>query len=428
LGAAAGLAVVRSAAGKPAVLGGDPVRKVPFPSWPVRESLEEENLLAVVRSGKWGRGGGSAVERFEKHWAERTGAKGCLAVANGTSALSVALHGVGVEAGDEVIVPPYTFVATVNAVLEQCALPVFSDTDPDTFQMDLASAAGKVGRNTRALLPVHLGGNVADLDAARRLAADRELALVEDCAQAHLAAWKGRHVGTFGRAGCFSFQASKNLNSGEGGAVISNDEAFLDRCYAFHNNSRPRALAGSPVFRYEDRGLNLRLTEFQGALLLAQASRLEAQSRTRETNAEILTKKLEELPGLRAARRHAGCTRNAYHLYMFRYRASEFSGLPKARFVRALAAEGIPASGGYSPLNQEPFLKRVLESRGYRKIYGPTRLKRWFEENQCPQNDTLCQEAVWLTQTLLLGTASDMGDIARAVEKIHSHAADLARA
>jgi perosamine synthetase len=233
-------------------------------------------------------------------------------------------------------------------------------------------------------------------------------------------------VGTYGTAGCFSFQASKNLNSGEGGAILTGDEALAEACYRFHNNSRGRRNTGSD-FSYRDTGANLRMTEFQAALLVAQMTRLEAQTRTRDENGAYLTKLLSEIPGITPARMYEGCTRNAYHLYMFRYDATRFAGLPRAAFLEALSAEGVPASGGYSPLNKEPFLETAFARPEFQAIYSKNRLDAWREQNQCPQNDRLCAEGVWLTQTMLLGPRQDMEDIAAAVRKVQANAAQLAR-
>lgn len=169
------------------------------------------------------------------------------------------------------------------------------------------------------------------------------------------------------------------------------------------------------------------MTEFQAALLIEQMTRLESQSRAREQNAAHLTSLLKQIPGITPARMYDGCTRNAYHLYMFRYDPSRFSGLPRAVFLKALGAEGIPASSGYSPLNKEPFLEDAFSSRGFQAIYSKARLDAWREHNRCPQNDRLCTEAVWLTQTMLLGPRQDMEDIAEAVRKVQAHAPQLAK-
>ena len=413
--------------GEPAILGGAPVRTRPFPAWPVADASEERALADVLRSGAWFRGSGKHVDRFEAEYARLTGSPCCLATANGTSALILSLQALGVGAGDEVIVPPYTFVATVNAVLLLHALPVFVDTDPDTFQIDARKVEGAITENTRAIVPVHLGGNAADLDTILEVANRRGIPVVEDACQAHLSEWKGRKLGTYGRTGCFSFQASKNLNAGEGGAILTADKALLDALYERHNNSRGRGQRGVD-FSYKGPGVNLRMTEFQGAVLLAQMERLESQARRRDASAAYLTRRLDEVGGLTPARMHRHCTRNAYHLFMSRYDPAQFAGLSRAAFLKAMRAEGIPMSAGYSPLNREPFLERTFASRGFQRVFPKARLDRWRERNHCPENDRLCAEGVWLTQTTLLGTEEDMEQIAAAVGKVKRHAPRLASA
>jgi perosamine synthetase len=306
------------------------------------------------------------------------------------------------------------------------ALPVFVDSDLETFQIDARKVEAVLTERTRAIIPVHLGGAAADLDTILPAARKRGIPVIEDACQAHLAEWRGRKVGTHGTAGCFSFQASKNLNAGEGGAILTSDDAMLETCYRFHNNSRGRRNTGND-FSYRNAGANLRMTEFQAALLVAQMTRLEAQARTRDENASHLTSLLKEIPGIAPARMYEGCTRNAYHLYMFRYDASAFSGLPRAAFLKAVAAEGVPASSGYSPLNKEPFLENALGTRGFQAIYPKARLDAWREQNRCPQNDRLCSEAIWMGQTMLLGPRQDMEDIADAIRKVQAHAPQLAR-
>jgi dTDP-4-amino-4,6-dideoxygalactose transaminase len=224
--------------------------------------------------------------------------------------------------------------------------------------------------------------------------------------------------------GCFSFQASKNLTSGEGGAILTDDEQVHERCYTFHNNgSGLKAQGGN--FAYAGTGDNRRMVEMEAALLLQQMTRIEEQSKRRTNNALYLTSLLKEIPGIVPAQMYEGCTRNAYHLYMFRYQKSDFGGLPRGTFLKALAAEGIPGSRGYLPLNREPFLKTALESRAYQKLFPEDVLKNWVERNECPVNNKLCEEAVWFTQNMLLGTKTDMDQIAEAIRKIQKHAGDI---
>src|SRR5262245_8220259 len=216
-------AAIAAPGDRPAVLGGAPVRRQPFPSWPIFHEQEEKAILSVLRSGKWNRGTGQLVNRFEESYSKLMGSQCCLATANGTSALLVTLNTMGVGHGDEVIVPPYTFVATINAILQVGALPVFVDSDRESLQIDARKIEAAITPRTVAIMPVHLGGNVADLDAILGVANRRGIPVIEDACQAHLAEWKGRKVGTYGKAGCFSFQAWKNLISGEGGDILTND-------------------------------------------------------------------------------------------------------------------------------------------------------------------------------------------------------------
>jgi dTDP-4-amino-4,6-dideoxygalactose transaminase len=422
--AAKGLTVFAREEGRPALLGGTPIREEPFAEWPVIDDLEEAALLKTLRGRRWYRGQGENAARFEAAYAELTGARHCIATANGTSALYASLAALEVGPGDEVIVPPYTFVATVNAVLLHYALPVFVDSDIETSQIDARKIEAAVTSRTAALLPVHLGGNAADLDTILEVSRRRSVPVLEDACQAHLGEWRGRKLGTLGALGCFSFQASKNLNSGEGGAVLTDDDELAARCWGFHDHSRQRP--GSD-FQYPDaRSANLRLTEFQAALLLAQMTRLEAQSRFREENAAWLSGELERIPGIRATKRYPGCTRNAYHIYMARYDAEAFGGLPRARFLEAMRAEGIPCSGGYTPLNTQPEIAATLASKAFRRLYPERLLEEWAERTRCPVNEQLCQEAVWMGQTTLLGSRSDMEDVVAAVSRVHGAAEALA--
>lgn len=414
---------------KPAILGGNPTRSKSdrWTAWPITGSNDATGIMEVLKSGLWNRLSGPVTPKFESVWADRMGAKHCLATANGTSALITALAALHIGPGDEIVVPPYTFAATVNAVLLHYALPVFSDTDLETFQMDCKSISNQITPESAMIIPVHLGGSVADMDAVLDFAKKHSLKVVEDACQSPLAEWRGKPVSGLGDMGCFSFQASKNLNSGEGGAVLTNNTDLYEEARSFHNNGRARPDSG--LTGYGRNGANLRLTEFQSALLLAQMDRLEKQSQTREANAQYLSEQLRQIPGIKPARMHEGTTRNAYHLYMFRYSAEEFDGLPRSQFLKALAAEGIPASSGYTPLNQEHFLKVVRTSRGFLRIYGEKQMNDWYDRNsQRPANDQLCQSAVWFTQNMLLGPRSDMDQIASAIRKIRKHATQIARA
>lgn len=417
------------AMGKPAKLGGQPVCADGWPGWPVQDETEEKALLGTLRSGQWYRGSGKAVSRFEDAYEKLTGAKHCLATASGTAALYTVLGALDIGPGDEVIIPPYTFVASYNVVVLNYALPVFVDSDIESFQIDANKIEVAITKETKAIMPVHIGGSPADLDKILQVAGKHKIPVVEDACQAHLAEWRGRKVGTWGLAGCFSFQASKNLNSGEGGAVLTNDDQFAEVCYNFHNQGRARQVTGYNFSYSGTRGSNLRLSEFQGDLLVAQMSRVVEQSDRRNENALYLTKLLSEIPGIKPAKLYDGATRSAYHLYMFRYDPSQFAGLDRAKFLAALSAEGVPCSGGYGVMNKDDYVSGLVKSRHFLKLYGEKRLKDWLARNQdCPQNEKLCGEAVWFYQTMLLAERSKMDQIAEAIRKIQKHAAELAKA
>jgi perosamine synthetase len=329
--------------------------------------------------------------------------------------------------GEEVILPPYTFVATYNVIVANYALPVFVDSDPDTFQIDARKVESAITKQTKAILPVHIGGNVADLDTLLATARKHSLPLVEDACQAHLAEWRGRVVGNWGLAGCYSFQASKNLTSGEGGAVLCNDDAFAEKVYTFQGQARPRTSAGYNFSYVGDRAANYRMPEFQAGLLMAQLTRLGQQAKTRDENAACLSDLCCDIPGFRPVRLYDGCTRSSRLLLMFRYQKEHFANLDRAKFIAALAAEGIHASTGYTPLNTDNYVKALAVNPHYVRLYGKKRMARWLDRNQCPVNDKICAEAVWLPQTVLLGTKSDMKQIAEAVRNIQAHAREIAR-
>lgn len=410
-----------------AILGGTPIRKESFLSWPVIDESYDAPWLDVLHKRGWCRLDGDYVNQFEKAYEEMMGVKECVATNSGTSALFGSLNGLEIGPGDEVLVPPYTFVATINVVLLQHALPVFVDTDPKTFQMDANKIEERITERTRAIIPVHLGGNVCDMDKIMAVAKKHNLAVIEDACQSHLAEWRKNKAGSVGDTGCFSFQVTKNLSSGEGGAIITNNEKLMDRIYSFHSNGRERV--NTYGFRYINNGTNMRMTEFQGALLLQQLGKLDEKAKIREENAAYLSNQLKEIPGIAPAEMYEGCTRNAYHLYMFRYDASQFAGVPRDKFVQALGKEGISCGSGYTPLNKEPFIEKTMNSRAFQAVFSKQRIETYLKENECPANDKLCkEEAVWFFQNMMLGTKADMDQFAAAVRKIHKNAEKLAKA
>ena len=399
--------------------GGTPVRTAPFPSWPVWDERDERALLEALRSGTWGAHAGSKGTEFCQKFAAYQDAAHGVAVTNGTAALEVALRAAGVEPLDEVILPPYTFVASATAVLALGAIPVFCDVRPDTYLIDAAGAEQKVTPRTRAIIAVHIAGQPADMDAVLEVARRHHLRVVEDAAQAHGAAWRGRKVGALGDAGTFSFQSSKNLNAGEGGIVLTDDRSLAERAWSLANVGR---IPQGAWYQHEVMGFNLRLTEFQAALLLAQFERLPEQFERRERNARFLDRELAAIPGIAPQARDERVTGHAHHLYIFRYDKQRFGGREREWFLRALRAEGIPCSPGYTtPLYR---MKAVIDERrkwaGIAQAAGrPVAIPASPEAEALPVTERACrEEGVWLGQSVLLAGEEDMAQIVEAVAKV----------
>ena len=418
--------VFAAQSGKPALLGGPPAHAGAWPRWPEwRESWEPE-VLKVLRSGRWFRGrSGGKVPEFEAAYANLIGSKRCLATASGTTALITSLHVLGVDAGDEVIVSPYTFIATYNVVLLHKALPVFADTDPTTLNMDPASLEGRITERTRAILPVHIYGMPCDMDPINAIAQKHKLGVVEDACQAWLAEYKGKMCGRLADLGCFSFQNSKHIPCGEGGAVTGDDDGLIDRCHAFHDCGRA---AGNPQSEgFFTQGSNYRMQHFQAAILLQQFDKLVNETKVRRENADYLSAQLKEIPGL-APVRLPDNSRAVWHLYPLRYDAEQFDGLSRDAFLQALRAEGVPCTGGYHEQYYDGLLDEAINSRGFKRLFGAQRLKAYRDSFQeLAGNRRVCATTVALPQNLLLARRGEIDQIVDAIRKIRAHRGELAK-
>jgi dTDP-4-amino-4,6-dideoxygalactose transaminase len=372
-------------------------------------------LQAAWESGIWGIRSPHVAE-FEKRFAAFQQAKLGLAICNATEGLWVALKACGIQAGDEVIVPPYTFIATASAVLRANAIPVFVDIDPDTYNLDPQQIAAAITPRTKAIMPVHVAGQPADLDAIMALARAHDLMTIEDAAQAHGAEWRGRRVGAIGDIGAFSFQSSKNMSAGEGGALVSDSEELMARAFSYHNCGR---LPQGAWYEHRVLGSNLCMSAWPASLLLAQFATLEQDMQARDRNANYLDQRLLEIPGIRPLVVHPKVTRHARHLYIFRYEAEAFGNLPREEFLAAVQAEGIPAYQGYSPLYREKMF--APDPREYPWLEG-----RQYHDLNLPVCEKACdEEAVWLAQNVLLGTEGDMEDIVRALAKVQQNIGEI---
>jgi dTDP-4-amino-4,6-dideoxygalactose transaminase len=402
-----------------ALLGGRPVRDRPFTRWPLFGEREEARVLAAFRSGHWGRLDGNEVNEFEQRFAAVHGCQHGIAMVNGTVSLRLALIAAGLEAGSEVIIPPYTFFSTASAVIEANMVPVFADVDLETFNLDPRAFEAAITPRTRAVIPVHFAGQASDMDAIMAIARKHDLLVIEDAAHAHGASYKNRPAGSLGHVASFSFQSSKNLTCGEGGILTTNDPRLAATCRSLHNCGRvPTGL----WYEHHVISGNYRLGELQGALLNAQLDVLEDQTKTRDANGQYLAGRLAKLPGLHPQARPEFCTRNAYHLFMMRVEGQQF-GAPRAGVIEALRAEGIPCSGGYGySLNEQP----MFRDRAFGPYLPGIKDGLDYQRVHCPNSDLLCREqALWLEQAMFLGSREDMDDIWRAFEKIFENRAAL---
>ncbi|MBI4472446.1 MAG: DegT/DnrJ/EryC1/StrS family aminotransferase [Acidobacteria bacterium] len=409
---------------RPALLGGAPVRQGRFGLWPQVDDADRKIWKEVLEERAWCELDGRQVARFEEEFANAFGGGYVVATANGTSSLHASLYSFDVGPGDEVLVPAHTFVATMQAIVNLYALPIFVDVDPRSGQIDTTRIGERVSPDTRAVIPVHLGGASADMDGVMQAARRHGLKVVEDVCQSVFSEWDGKKLGLIGDCGAISFQVSKILAAGEGGAVVTTSKELRTRVHAFRNNGRDpeRKIRNFPYM-----GMNYRMTEFQGALLRTQLGKFEGQSRLRRENAAYFIQGLAEIPGIETLVTYPKNNRRDFYYLAMRYRSEAFSGLPIDRFVEAMRAEGVPVSGSSRAdvLTQSPSISRMLESRGFRAIYSSERLKRCKDSLDCPEAEKLSRERISIGQPVLLGERPDIDLVLAAMKKIQRHAAAL---
>ncbi len=377
-----------------AVNGGRAVITNKFPDWPMWDQTDIESVSDVVRSGKWEWHNGTRVPEFEKRFAEFHHANFALSCANGTVAIELVLEALRIGAGDEVIVPDYTYTATAMAPIRCGASVVLVDVDPNTFCIDPLLIERAITDKTKAIIPVHFGGHPCDMDAIMELAQKHGLYVITDCAHAHGAQWAGKYVGTLAHAGTFSFQGSKTLSCGEGGAILSNDENLMRICRSLHNFGR---VIGESPYQHDIPGTNYRLGELQAALLLSQQARLEQQCRRREENGKLLTDLLSRIDGIKPQARAPSLTRHGYYLFTFIIERD----IPRNAFRTALAAEGVPVQLEYTAVHTHEYIRKMGLSNG-----------------DFPVSDRLASKSIWLFHNCLLAEPEQVSLIAEAVKKV----------
>ena len=407
-------------ASKLAILGGEPVRKNrSWPQWPHWDEKVIESVMKTTRSRVWCRiqSASGAVPTFEKEFAKLTGTKFCVATGSGTQALHTCVEALGIGPGDEVITSPYTDPGTIASILSARALPVLADLDPESYQLDPADVERRITANTRAIMPVHMMGQPADIDSIMAIAKKHNLKVIEDACQAHLAVHKGRQLGTIGDVGSFSFQSSKTIACGEGGGIIGNDEELMDRCYTVHNHGTSRRGKTEMI------GPKYRMNEFEAAVLLGQLSGVKERFARRNENAAYLTSRMKEIPGISPQKLYEGTESGSFYLYAMSYHKEQFNGVDRATFFKALRAEGVSLSPYIRQgLHREPWIDNILSSKVYRKMYSRRRLRQYREDCECPNCDRVCQEMAMLWASgPLLATHNDMVETADAIEKVYEN-------
>jgi L-glutamine:2-deoxy-scyllo-inosose/3-amino-2,3-dideoxy-scyllo-inosose aminotransferase len=411
-----------------AILGGPKTRLEPYPAWPVWDQRDLDAVTEVVRSGRWGGYPypGPQTAELARRFAALQGGGYAVPMANGTVTMEAALRAAGIGWGDEVIVPAYTFQATAAAPMAAGAVPVIVDVDPDSYCLDPRAAAGAITPRTRAILPVHLGSNMADMDAIMALAEKHSLVVVEDCAHAHGARWNGRGAGTIGDFGSFSLQSSKTLTSGEGGILLCRSEAMARRvmavidCGRGHAGQGGREAGPSPLM-----GGNYRLSELQAALALVGIERFPAQARMREAMAAYMDEALSEVPGVRVLPRDPRHTTRSFYQYVFAIQPQDF-GAEHDLLCAALEAEGVPAEVGYEAMHHyslfQPGRSRLAVPNAFPEYFA-------FEKMRFPVAERACEhEAVWLDESVFRAGREGVEAAVAALRKIQRNAAELKQA
>lgn len=393
-----------------AIFGGEPAVRHKFPRWPVTADLDRQLLTEAVQSGRWSSGEKKAA--FEQRFAADCGVKHCFAVANGTVSLELILRGFGIGKGDEVILPPYTFIATLSSIVFAGAMPVFADIDAGTYNISPAAVEEKITERTKAIVAVAIGGCPPDLDALTDIARRHGVRLIVDAAQGVGAVWNGKSICAYGDAASVSCQNTKNLTCGEGGIITTDSDELADAIALMLNGGKKDGVYTSVA---QDHGI----TEFQAALLLSQYEKLDSEMKLREANADYLRRRMAELEFAAPAAYDERITRHAWHLFVVRLDSEKLAGkgITREQFVKAAAAEGIPLGCGYNPLYSFPCVTAEYTER----LVGGK-----IDTAPLPVCELAARhEGTWITQDALLGSIEDMDAIIDGLQKVWNEAESL---
>jgi dTDP-4-amino-4,6-dideoxygalactose transaminase len=412
-----------------AILGGPKTRTEAFPEWPVWDQRDIDATTAVIKSGRWGGHPfpGPKTAELARKFAELQGAQYAVPMANGTITMEVALRAAGIGWGDEVIVPAYTFAATAAAPMAAGAIPVIVDIDPNTYCIDPKAVERAITPKTKAVIPVHLGHQMADMDAILAIAEKHNLVVVEDCAHAHGARWRGKGAGTLGHFGSFSLQSSKILTSGEGGILICRTAELAGLAASVIDCGRGHKAGGG-----EDdhnglalMGANFRMGEIQAALAVVGLERFPEQARQREEMAAYMDEALSEVQGVRVLARDQRHTTRSFYRYIFAIDPQKY-GVEHDVLCAALDAEGVDCWMGYEAMHHYD-LFQPQKSR----LAVPSAFPEYFQFNNMhlPEAERACEhEAVWLDENIFRSGRKGVDDAVKAIAKIQRNAVELAKA
>lgn len=378
-----------------------------FPAWPMTAPLDRELLLETVRSGNWA--SGEKRMAFERRFAADCGVKHCFAVANGTVSLEMILRGFGIGKGDEVILPPYTFIATLSSIVFAGATPVFADIDEGTYNISPAAVEKRITGKTRAIVAVAVGGCPPDLDALTEIAGKHGLKLIVDAAQGVGAMWKGKSICAYGDAASVSCQNTKNLTCGEGGIITTNDDTLAAQIALMLNGGEKNGV-------YETISQDHSISEFQAALLLSQYEKLDSEMKIREANAAYLRKRMAELDFVSPATYDERITRHAWHLFIVRMDSQKLTekGITREELVAGMKAEGVPIDCGYLPLYTFPCVSSDYTKRLISSEIDITPLP------VCEQ--AAYREGTWITQNVLLSSKNDLDAVVDGMQRAWDNA------
>ena len=386
----------------------DETKKNIFHQWPMSGDREIELLTKVIRSGNWWRMSGTMVAEFEKKFAEFHDARFCLGVTSGTQAIELVLAALNIQAGDEVIVPGFTFISTFTAPMCNNVTPIPVDVDKDTFCMSPEAFEKAITPRTKAVIPVHIGGHMCDMERISKIAREHNLYVIEDAAHAHGASFNGKKIGFYSDAAIFSFQNGKIMTCGEGGAIITNKEELYEKLFLLHGVGRP---ADDKFYQHLVLGTTSRMNEFQGAILIAQLERLAGLNQKRAENARLLNQLLEKIDGITPQKESSKVTVNTHYMYMFYYCSSKFGNISRNEFVERLRAEGIPAFIAYPVVSNTEF----YQNKDFR---GHITLSQEQEQYDLPNAEKIAEEVIWLPHYVLLGNQESVEEIFRVIVKL----------